>query len=217
MKKIIVLFLAAVISTHAMAALSELDRADVGSNQKLLNGGFESGKYGWTISGGNSTITTTGSQVSSGRQALSWDSTAASQQIVSATVLNNTVKGLLGNDPMGCCMFKCASGTCTHMITLDGVIYQTITSSTSQFVKSCVRSFAISTPVSLIVESVASNEPTLYIDDCRVEPYLGRTYNSLTGGVLEGETTNIATGFASRLQPASAAAASTILNVEPGG
>lgn len=172
MNKLFVL-LAALISSTASAAVSDVDRAILDrGKQLLLNGGFESGKASWTASGGTFTTTTTAANVGFGAVAASWNSSAASQTLVSSLV--SIPSGLKSNNGFAYCRFKAASGTATHTITVDDgtnnlVAPQTIVSSTSTY-KGIGFNFIYpsSGQVRIKIASVAADEPEIFIDDCFV-------------------------------------------------
>lgn len=194
MKKLMLLALFTLfVPAQAFAAFSESDRADFGATNRLKNGGAENGTLGWLESGGQTPLlNSTTANIASGRAAFSWDSNGAGQTLITSGAIGRS----LGGDVLACCRFKCATGTCTHTIGITGYVDQTIFSNTTYFVPSCIRYQTLSSEtVSITITSVAANEPNLFIDDCRIEPYLGRTFNPLTGGVIEGDTINIASAL----------------------
>lgn len=161
--------------TDAAAAIQEPDRQVVerGRNE-LKNGGFENGLANWTASGGSFAKVTTASNVDIGNAAASWDSNAASQTLVAASI---TPKGgLLGSIGVASCRFKVPSGTATHELQLyDGtniISKQTINNSSNGYIRTNSIAYIPTSTTSLQIRiiSVASNEPLIYLDDC----YLGK-------------------------------------------
>lgn len=136
------------------------------------NGGFEDGTTGWTASGGTTTATTTtAANIGSLTKSYEWDSSAAAQTLTNTAVSITSGDGLSSQSGVVSCRFKAASGSATHKLqAYDGANVlgsATITSSTSGFVRTSVNfPFPVSGSASLRVVSVASNEPTIYIDDC---------------------------------------------------
>jgi hypothetical protein len=145
------------------------------STNLLSNSSWEDDTSGWTASGGAYTRTTTAANlVPPGIGAGSWDSSSASQTLTSAATTVTSSDGLSSRSIAGSCALKCASGTCTHKIQLyDGtnvLAEATITSGTSNFARTSINGVApASGTIALRLISVASDEPTLYSDDC----YLG--------------------------------------------
>lgn len=154
-----------------LGSLSEVDRALLTQRNLLLNGGFESGKASWTASAGTFATTTTTPAV--GNQMGTWDASATSQTLTSSSV--SIPAGMYGLEGTLSCLFKCASGTCTHTIGLwDGTTLtgtKTITSSTSVYQRSNVTFTMPSSGTAAIRITSAKDEPLLNIDDC----YLGAT------------------------------------------
>lgn len=146
-----------------------------GGQNTLANNSWESDTSNWTASGGTYSRTTTAANIiPPGVGAGSWDSSSASQALLSDSVTITSGDGLSGRNGVASCAFKAASGTATHKIqAFDGtnvLVESTITSSTSGFVRTSVNfSFPASGTIALRVISVASDEPTIYVDDC----YLG--------------------------------------------
>jgi hypothetical protein len=144
------------------------------ANNQLANPDWNSVSTGWTASGGTYARTTTSGQKAFGAGGGSWDSSSASQTLTSGSVTITAGEGFVSANIAGYCKFKAASGTATHKIQIhDGtnvLAEQSITSSTSQFITSGVTvGAATSGTFALRIISVASDEPTLYVDDC----YLG--------------------------------------------
>lgn len=171
MRFILALLMLFTLGPSSRAALSELDKSLFTQKNRLTNPGWESSTAGWTASGGTYTTTTTAANVGSGNAAGSWDSSSASQTLTSNAVTVTADGGLSLQSVSFSCRIKAASGTATHKIQIyDGtnVLNEaTITSSTSGFIRSGVVAPAPSsgTLYGRLI-SVASNEPTIYTDDC---------------------------------------------------
>ena len=160
----------------------------------LVNGGFELGTGSWTASGGTYTTTSTAANLDAGTLSGSWDSNASSQTLISSVSYTNGGGPTLRN-MVASCDFKCDSGTCTHTITADDgtnnlATPQTITSSTTGFIRTSVNFIApTSGTIRLTVTSVASNEPTLYIDQCYLGSADGINLSQVSQAALFGTAT----------------------------
>lgn len=146
---------------------------ETGNRNRLKNPGFEGGTTSWTASAGTFTTTSTAADLESGALTGSWDSAASADTLTSTSLTVTGEDGLSGANVAASCRFKCDTGTCTHEIQIwDGtniLSEQTITSSTSGFVRTSITAPAPSSgTVALRIYSNA-DEPNLYIDDC----YLG--------------------------------------------
>ncbi len=154
--------------SSALAALSTQDRAIIPSWQLLVNPGFESGTQGWTASGGTFTTTTTAANVGSGLVAGSWDSSAASQTLTSSAV--TIPSGAYGRPAILSCNIQTPSGSATHKIQAwDGtnvLAEATIQSSTQYRASSVMFQMPGSGSIRARLISVASNEPSINVDDC---------------------------------------------------
>jgi hypothetical protein len=158
------------------------------SDNKLSNANFESGTAGWTASGGSFASATTSAEVFEGSTAVTWDSSSAAQTLTGTAY---TIDGLAGNNAELTCMIRVPSGTATHTIAVwDGtnlVGSQSIVSS-STYQKNTINFIMPSSgTVTARITSVASNEPSISIDDC----YIGKARNVgtvaqavLVGGVV---------------------------------
>lgn len=151
-----------------------------GGANVIQNNSWESDTSLWTASGGTYTRTTTAANIiPPGVGAASWDSNGASQTFTYSDVTVTSGDGLSGQNAVFSCAFKSASGTATHKIQIvDGsttLAETSITSSTSQFVRTSINTIfpTSTTTLRARITSVASDEPTLYIDDC----FLGRADN----------------------------------------
>ena len=146
-----------------------------GGQNLLDNNSWESNTNNWTASGGTYTRNTGAANlIPPGVGSGSWDSGSAAQTLTSESTIVTALDGLAARNGAASCSYKCASGTCTHLIeAYDGtnvLASTTITSSVNGFVRTSVN-FPIpsSGTISLRTKSVASDEPNLYTDDC----YLG--------------------------------------------
>ena len=167
-KAFLMLSLIALGYSSALAALSTQDRAIIPSWQLLVNPGFESGTQGWTASGGTFTTTTTAANVGSGLVAGSWDSSAASQTLTSSAV--TIPSGAYGRPAILSCNIQTPSGSATHKIQAwDGtnvLAEATIQSSTQYRASSVMFEMPGSGSIRARLISVASNEPSINVDDC---------------------------------------------------
>ena len=165
MRKLIVLF-SLVLSVNANAALSPLDKAEFLGRNILNNPGFESGKSQWSASGG--TFATTTSSPLEGSAMATWDSNAASQTLTSTAVAIPV--GMRNQSGVVSCRMQCASGTCTHTITVDDgttniVSPVTITSATTGGPRTNVTfTFPTSGNIRVKISSINANEPQLNIE-----------------------------------------------------
>lgn len=161
---------------------------ETGNQNILKNPGFEGGTTDWTASGGSFSAPSSG--FGTGTKMGQWDSDSSGQTLLSTRV--NVPPTLQGNNGVVSCKFKCDSGTCTHKLTAvdvstDLVTAQTISSSTSQFVRTSVN-FPIPTSgsVGIKIQSVAGNEPQLYIDDCYMGPAEGFNISQVSQASMYG-------------------------------
>lgn len=164
-----ILIIASLLISASQAAISEPDKAVIFSRNILVNPGFESGKAGWTASGG--TFSTTTSSAAVGTTMGTWDSNGASQTLTST--LTAIPPGWYGQNGVLSCRIKCASGSCTHTIgAWDGTTLtssQTITSTTSGYARTTSNFiFPSSGSIGIRLTSVASDEPSISIDSCMV-------------------------------------------------
>lgn len=177
MKKMIsALVILTALIPAALAAVSGADRAINPIYNLLPNPGFENRSAGWTASGG--TVATTNSTASNGMGSLGyeWDSSAASQTLVSNVV--TIPAGLHGRNGLAYCHVRVPSGSATHTITVDdgtnNIIAPTTIVSSSGFSRQPVNFiFPSSGSIRVKLTSVASNEPSIYVDDC----YIGDAIN----------------------------------------
>lgn len=159
-------------TTVSYAALSDADRALVDTGKNLLkNPGFENSSSYWTASGG---ATTAANSTAKGTGALGydWDSNSAAQTLLSSSV--TIPAGLQGKNGVASCQIKTVSGTATHTLTVndgtnDLATPLTIGSNTTSFQETKINFvFPTSGTIRLKLASVASNEPEVYIDDCKI-------------------------------------------------
>lgn len=146
------------------------------SQNLLTNSTWDTDTSGWTASGGTYTRdTTTANLIEPGNGVGSWDSNSAGQTLISNTKTLASGDGLYSQNGVFSCMFKCASGNCTHTIDVYDTTTSaslggptTITSSTTGYVRTTVNfTFPSATDtVEARISSVASNEPTLTIGNC---------------------------------------------------
>lgn len=172
MRKLILLLLT---SMFAHASLNDVDRSELAFKNILKNPGFESGRTLWTASGGSFATATSGSNLLTGRVSATWDSSSASQTLTSTAI--TIPKGLYGRNGLAQCKVMTPSGSATHTISaFDGtntLSSATIVSSTTPTVASVNFVFPASGSLSIRLTSVASDEPSITIDDC----YLGDASN----------------------------------------
>lgn len=182
MKKVLVisyilLVLVVMYSCSVFAAqLPVPDQEFPGISNKLVNPGFENGKYGWTASGGATAAANTTAK-GEGSYGYDWDSNGASQTLISNAI--TVPAGLFGKNGLAYCKIKTPSGSATHTIVVDDgtnplVTAQTISTSSSTFAIQALNFlFPSSGSVRLKLTSVNANEPEIYIDSC----YLGEASN----------------------------------------
>jgi hypothetical protein len=171
--KVILVFTALLIP-HAHAEMTtppkSVEEAYLSAVNKLKNPGWELGKTQWTASGGTYTVTSTAANVFAGARAGSWDSSGASQTFTSASFSITSGGGYGNQNGAGQCRIQTPSGTATHKLqAYDGtnVLNEvTVTSSTAYQPATVNFIYPASGSVSLRLISVASDEPTIYIDDC---------------------------------------------------
>ena len=144
---------------------------ETGNGNILPDPGFEAATSGWTASGG-ATATLNSTAKGTGSLGYDWDSNAASQTLMSTSV--TIPNGLQSKNGVASCQIKTVSGTATHTIVVnDGTndigTPLTIGSSTTSFQETKINFvFPSSGTIRLKIASVASNEPEIYIDDCKI-------------------------------------------------
>jgi hypothetical protein len=148
---------------------------ETGSGNRLADPGFEGiDTSAWTASGGTFTQTSTAADIGQGAKSGSWDSSSSGQTLTSTAIAITSEDGFSAVQGYVSCRFKCDSGTCTHKIQAhDGssVLAETVISSiTTGFARSAAAFTApASGTIALRVESVAADEPVLFIDQCWLE------------------------------------------------
>lgn len=144
---------------------------ETGNGNILPDPGFEAATSVWTASGG-ATATSNSTAKGTGSLGYDWDSNAASQTLMSTSV--TIPNGLQSKNGVASCQIKTVSGTATHTIVVnDGTndigTPLTIGSSTTSFQETKINFvFPSSGTIRLKIASVASNEPEIYIDDCKI-------------------------------------------------
>lgn len=168
MKALLTAFLISIGLAQAAVPPTSAEKSYYPFQNLLTNPGFESGKTGWSASGGTFTITTTSANVSTGAQAATWDSSAASQTFRSSSI--TVPPGWYGANGVLRCRIQTPSGTATHTIgAWDGTTYSnatTITSSSSYVSTSVNFIWPSSGTLAIQISSVNANEPSINIDDC---------------------------------------------------
>lgn len=161
--------LSLLLSVGAFAQFNTVEEQTLTKNY-LQNGGFESGKAGWTVSAGTISIATSGSNLLTGKASAVWDSGGAAEVLSSEyLVIPNGLKGRNGEVS---CVIMSPSGTlATHVLRVyngsSAVVSGTINNSTNP--KETLINFPVPTSGSLAVQLVSSaaNEPPITIDECR--------------------------------------------------
>jgi hypothetical protein len=177
-------------------AVTDVDRQEF-VNKNILapySPGFENGLAGWTFSGGSSTAVSSGSNLLLGKGSATWDSGSASQTMSSTAV--TIPKGLYGRNGMFQCLTMVPSGAATHLIQVfDGsniIASQSITSSATPTMNSINFIFPGSGSIRGRLISVASDEPSITVDDC----YLGYAQNiqQVTQAIFIGDAKIVGQG-----------------------
>lgn len=170
MNKLLIALFAGLLSTQAIGAVSDVDRALVEKGFNVFrNGGAENGRADWTASGG--TITAVSSAKASGQLGISWDSNASGQTLVLSSVAN-IPDGLKGRNGAALCKIRVPSGTATHTFTVDdgtnNLASAQVVPSQTTFQLAIVNFVYPNSAVPLRFKftSVASNEPAIEVDEC---------------------------------------------------
>lgn len=156
--------------SEGFSALTDFDRQEFTFENALAdnNPGFESGTVKWTASGGTFVVNSGTQIVPNSKQFATWDSNASAQTLQTAAV---TVP------KTGNCEFSIwiavPSGTATHTITItdgtnDIVTAQTITNNTNALKHIVNFPCPSSGTVRGKLTSVASNEPSISLDNARL-------------------------------------------------
>ena len=172
-KKYIALLLIALQSglvSPARAALSEADRAFLMGRNTLANPGAEASTAAFTASGGTLTTTTTAANIGSGNASFSWDSSAASQTVLSGYQTVTSGDGYQAKT--GRCQRASSAQAALARVSFqvfDGANVlgeSTIVSSTTSYARTTVNFiYPASGTIGWRLISVASNEPIVYYDD----------------------------------------------------
>lgn len=170
----------------AGATLNDVDKTQIWNKNLLMNGGFESGKARWTASGGTFAVTSSSPMI--GLTHATWDSNAASQTLTTTAI--TIPAGMYGRNAVASCLITTPSGTETILLqAYDGTNILSsvdITSSTTPVRASTNYIMPSSGSVSLRLISVASNEPSISIDDCYNGPAEGYNVSSVSQATLIG-------------------------------
>lgn len=155
------------MSAVTFAALNDVDKAMIWPKNILKNGGFENGKSNWSVGSGSITLVSSGSNLLTGKNSLTWDASAASVTLAHTAV--TVPNGLLSKNGVAACKILTASGTATHRLeAYDGTNVLgsvTITSSTIPAYSYVNFIYPSSGTVKLQLVSNA-DEPQIAIDDC---------------------------------------------------
>lgn len=189
MKYLITLFyLLSTLPAHA--ALNEVDKAFIATQNILKNPGFENGKQSWT--GTDMTdvaVVSSGSNLLTGLGSVTWNSDGAAQNFRSVAVA--IPKGLYGRNGVAACVIQTPSGTATHTLgAYDGsvsLVSTAVTSSTIPTRNSANFIFPSSGNIQLEFLSVAADEPLIAIDDCYLGPSEGYNTGSVSQAMFIGE------------------------------
>src|ERR1035437_1414706 len=166
---------------------------ETGNGNILPDPGFEAATSGWTCSGGSDYGAYTAA-VGTGKLGYDWNSNSASQTLVSAQV--TIPPGYQGKNGLFACNIKTVSGTATHTIAVwDGAnnisTPITITNSTTTFVQTLNNFiFPSSSTIGIRITAINSNEPEIYIDDCKISlaDNIGTVAQSYTFGSIDTPT-----------------------------
>ena len=185
------------LSVPAFAQMTATQKQDVPFVSIIQNSGFENGRAGYTSSGGTFSVVNSGSNLLNGLGSVTWDSSAASQTLTSPQV--TVPQGLRGKNGQLFCSIKPASAPATHVLELwdgtTGSLGQTIVvaDTSTAAITSINFVFPASGNIGWRIRSVASNEPSIAIDDC----YLGPATNlssvaqaTLVASAFKAGTTN---------------------------
>lgn len=162
----------------AQSPFTNVDQQRSPTKNMIYNGGFENGKQKWTASGGTFTVGTGSFVAKVGTYYGSWDSNGASQTLT-ATVID-TPFGYRGRPGYATCKFS--GGSVTHKFqvydTSNSVVLaeqslSSVNTDTATLVGLNFAYAAAGNNVTIRVISVASDENTIYIDDCYVGPAEG--------------------------------------------
>lgn len=179
----LILLLTMFLFTGSMqAAVTDADKELLDNHLEfLLNPGFENGRAQWTASGGTTALVTSGGNLLSGKNSVTWDSSSASQTLCSS--LRTISEGAKGRPGIGSIVMEVPSGTSTHTLEVrDGSANILATSGSrsyaggsnnSQRINTGIFSYPSSGTIRLCLVSVASDEPLVALDlaTLRTEPW----------------------------------------------
>jgi hypothetical protein len=187
------------MSGIVFAAVSEPDK-QLSSPQRniLVNGGFENGAAGWTSTGGTLTTTNTFANVGYGNRAGGFLGSAAGQNLRSPSVA--IPAGMYGRNGVASCLIQTPSGGATHLFqVVDGsfnVLASVPVTSTTNFSRSLVNFiYPSSGSVGIQVQTVASSEPQIYIDDCDLVPADAQNLSQVSQANFVGQVQWYVQGF----------------------
>lgn len=159
------------LTPSALAQIAPVDLPLLAAQNFIPNPGFENGAQSWTASGG-ATKTANTTAKANGTNGYEWNSNGSSQTLRSKAIA--IPDSLKGRNAVVSCLIKAASGSPTTTITVDDettpfFTAQTIRTSTSAFTRNTFNFIAATSGnMRLSFASVASDEPSIYIDDCGI-------------------------------------------------
>lgn len=180
------------VSQLCFATLNDVDRAEFKSKNILENPGFENGKGKWSITGGSWAIATSGSELLTGKTSMTWDSNGAGQLLNSNWTVLPVPQGLYGKNGVAFCKIRTPSGTATHQLIVgDSInVYARENISSSVLGEYTVATFTFpesTAQIGIGIISVASNEPSITVDDCFVGENTG-IFKIDSGAQFAGES-----------------------------
>jgi len=101
-----------ILSLPLLATLNDVDKAMIFPKSILKNGGFENGKADWSVSSGSFSITSSGSNLLTGKVSALWDASAASITLSAGAV--TVPNGLKGKNGVAVIKTMVPSGTAAH-------------------------------------------------------------------------------------------------------
>lgn len=159
--------LIALLFTTASAGLSESDRSTLSPRNAVPNPGAENAKYGWAVSTGSFSASTSTPII--GSASFVWDAGAASEYISTAFAVPEWLKG---QNAVASCQIRCASGTCTHSIQPfvggSALASAAINSDTVASPRSTVNFIAPTSGTMGLRIFANANEPSIKFDSCIV-------------------------------------------------
>lgn len=170
MRNLISIVFLLLIPVLALGQLLPVQKQDTALYNYIINPGFENGRGSWTISGGSSSMTSSGANLLTGSETLSWTPTGSQTITQSLTIPN----GLYGRNGVARISWKGGDGNYTFYIT-DGtnVISNTVTLSASTNKSTEFVTFIYPTSGSVVFTLAASGASTqIHIDDT----FMGENY-----------------------------------------